>query len=188
VRFHLLSRDVERANITRELRLRTLFLAASFARTVPGDYAEVGVYKGRSAVLLARSAPEKTLHLFDTFTGMPMSDDETDGHKIGDFSDTSLESVRQRVGDKNVKYHVGVFPGTADPVRDVKFAFAHYDGDLYLPCVDFIKFFRPRMSRGGIMAFDDYDWPKCLGVKRAIEEAGLEVIEAVDYQAFVVKA
>lgn len=69
MRFHLLSVDVERANLTRDLRLRTLFLAASFAKHVPGDFAEVGVYRGRSAVLLARTAPEKMLHLFDTFTG-----------------------------------------------------------------------------------------------------------------------
>lgn len=187
MRFHLLSADVERANLTRDLRLRTLFLAASFARYVPGDFAEVGVYKGRSAVLLARTAPEKMLHLFDTFTGMPSVVVEIDGVKAGDFADTSLEDVKKRLPEVNVMYHVGIFPGTAAGLEGKKFSFVHYDGDLYGPCVDFIKFFWPRMSPCGIMVFDDYNWPECLGVKKAIEEAGLEAIEAVDYQAFVVK-
>lgn len=187
MRFHLLSRDVERANLTRELRLRTLFLSASIARRVPGDFAEVGVYQGRSAVLLARIVPEKTLHLFDTFSGMPSVTEEIDSVKAGDFANTSLSAVQARMPEGNVQYHVGVFPSTVAGLENTRFAFAHYDGDLYRPCVDFIEFFWPRMSPGGIMVFDDYNWPECLGVKKAIEEAGLEAIEAVDYQAFVVK-
>lgn len=188
MRFHLLSRDVERANLTRELRLRTLFLMAEAARGVPGDFAEVGVYKGRSALLIARAAPEKQVHLFDTFSGMPDHTPGIDGHSKGEFADTSLEEVKKRLsGVTNVTYHIGVFPSTAPTVWDKKFAFAHFDCDLYRPCVDFIQFFWPRMSPGGVLVFDDYDWPKCLGVKKAIDEVGLEVVEAVDYQAIVFK-
>lgn len=187
MRFHLLSADIERANLTRELRLRTLFLAASIAKHVPGDFAEVGVYKGRSAALLSRTAPEKVLHLFDTFSGMPPVDVPIDGHKAGEFADTSLASVQRRLPNENVRYYVGTFPQTTLGLEQSRFAFAHYDGDLYKPCVDFISFFWPRMTSGGIMVFDDYDWPKCLGVKQAIEEAGLKAVEAVDYQALVVK-
>jgi O-methyltransferase len=188
MRFHLLSRDVERANLTRELRLRTLFLVAQASRGVFGDYAEVGVYKGRSALLLARAAPEKQLHLFDTFSGMPDHDPLLDGHSKGEFSDTSLDEVKSRLsGVQNVSFYPGIFPETSSPVADRKFAFAHFDCDLYRPCVEFIRFFWPRLLPGGALVFDDYDWPKCLGVKKAIDEAGLDVVEAVDYQAIVFK-
>lgn len=189
MRFHLLSRDVERANLTRELRLRTLFMAASMTRGVHGDAAEVGVYKGRSALLIARTLPGKRLHLFDTFSGMPdLTSDELEGHRPGDFSDTSLSEVRLRLaGHNNAIMHVGIFPETAKPLIETEFSFAHFDGDLYPSCVEFIRFFWPRLSSGGCLVFDDYDWPGTPGVRRAIEEAKLDIIEAVDYQAIVTK-
>lgn len=49
--------------------------------TLPGDYAEFGVYKGRTARFLSnfvfRSAP-RTLHLFDSFEGLPETRDALD--------------------------------------------------------------------------------------------------------------
>src|ERR1035437_7287949 len=44
-----------------------LMLALSAVSKVPGDVAEVGAFTGVSAKLLACVAPQRTLHLFDTF-------------------------------------------------------------------------------------------------------------------------
>ena len=38
---------------------------------VPGDIAEVGVYRGGSAKLICEAKGHKKLHLFDTFEGLP---------------------------------------------------------------------------------------------------------------------
>lgn len=189
MRFHFLTRDIERANLVREMRLRTLFLVASSVRHLEGDVAELGVYKGRSALLLARTLPEKTIHLFDTFTGMPaLSNPSVDHYSGGEFSDCSFEETRKRLSPhQNVQFHLGVFPETSGPLLDGIFSFVHFDGDLYASCVEFIRFFLPRMVKGGAMVFDDYDWPECRGVRKAIEEAGLDITEAVDYQAIVWK-
>jgi O-methyltransferase len=71
---------------------------------ISGDVLEIGVYRGGTAMLLRQALEHesatgsKTLRLFDTFTGMPETDAARDLHHAGDFSETSLEAVRARVG------------------------------------------------------------------------------------------
>src|SRR5206468_1181023 len=89
-----------------------------------GDACEIGVYKGGTARLIARSlaSTTKTVHLFDTFVGMPKTDPLRDLHREGQFADTSIESVKEVLQDcKNVRFYPGRFPETADPIRKSKF-------------------------------------------------------------------
>ena len=57
------------------------FMLYSIAKTqtaLEGDLAEVGVYQGGSAKLICEAKKEKSLYLFDTFTGLPkLSEDDT---------------------------------------------------------------------------------------------------------------
>ena len=41
---------------------------------IPGSFAELGVYKGETARMIHLCAPERSLHLFDTFDGFPPGD------------------------------------------------------------------------------------------------------------------
>ena len=141
---------------------------------IPGSVAEVGVYRGGSAQLLAAVLPEKTLYLFDTFTGIPNSGPE-DSHAVGVFGDTSEEAVRALPGLENAIFCTGIFPETTEkinassPNASETFAVALFDGDQYQSAVDFLEYFYPRMVPGGLMIFDDYDQPDCPGVKKAID-------------------
>ena len=102
-----------------------LYQYAKHISALPGDVAEVGVYKGGTARLLAKilESTGKTVHLFDTFSGMPSSDPERDIHAAGDFSDTSLESVRDYLHNcGNVRFYQGLFPDTAKPLGETNFA------------------------------------------------------------------
>ena len=45
--------------------------AVRITKKIPGDIAEVGVYKGGTAKLICMNKGDKTLHLFDTFEGIP---------------------------------------------------------------------------------------------------------------------
>jgi O-methyltransferase len=86
---------------------------AESVRHLEGDMAEVGVWKGRTASLIHQQVPEKILHLYDTFCGIVKSDKSVDVHNDGEFNDTSVEIVKNRVGHSgNIKFHVGIFPGT----------------------------------------------------------------------------
>ncbi len=65
-----------------------LYYHALQMRNKPGEVAEVGVYQGGSAKLLAKILPNKEIHLFDTFTGMPPTDPEHDMIPAGIFAET----------------------------------------------------------------------------------------------------
>lgn len=150
-----------------------LYQYAKHAASLPGDVAEVGVYKGGTARLLAKvfESTGKTIHLFDTFCGMPASDPGMDVHKEGEFGDASLESVRSYLSDcSNVRFYQGLFPDTAGPVQETRFCFAHIDIDICKSAMDCCRFFYPLMEKGGIMVFDDYGIPDCPGIKTAVDE------------------
>jgi O-methyltransferase len=147
---------------------------AQFMRTtinLAGDVAEIGVYRGGTAKLIAQMMPTKIVHLFDTFEGMPEVDSKIDLHKKGDFSDTSLEAVKEYLsGINNVQYYKGLFPETSKPVENKKFCFVHIDVDIYTSVIDCCNFFYPRMTPAGIMIFDDYGFFTCPGAKKAVED------------------
>lgn len=70
---------------------------------VPGDVAELGVYRGDFAVLLNLAFSERRLHLFDTFDGFDERDiaaereNSYSGAKAGDFGDTAKDGVDKRL-------------------------------------------------------------------------------------------
>lgn len=174
--------------IVSEERCRRLYDLACTARTVAGDVAELGVYKGGTSLMLAEFMSDRIVHAFDTFNGMPETATKVDVHKAGDFGDTSLEAVRRAfAGHSNISIHAGFFPATAVALVNKKFCLTHFDGDIYQSCKDFISFFWPRMTPGGIMVFDDWEWGNCPGVKKAIDEAGINVTESARFQCFAVR-
>lgn len=159
-----------------------------------GDVAEIGVYKGGSARLLAATTAGtgKTLHLFDTFAGMPETDSQRDLHKKGDFSDTSLEGVQAFLaGFNHVSFHQGFFPASAQGLESAKFCLVHIDVDIYRSVLDCCEFFYPRMVPGGIMLFDDYGKPTCPGARQAVDEFLANKPEQACYlvssQCFIIK-
>lgn len=142
---------------------------------IEGDFAELGVWKGNSAAILADYAARsgKRLFLFDTFSGFDQRDIEgiDRGHKF-EFADTSIDFVRQTVGHPEITtYLPGFFPNTiTDEVRQRTFALVHIDCDLYEPMKAALEFFYPRMPRGGVLILHDYSSGTWLGATQAIEE------------------
>jgi O-methyltransferase len=153
--------------ITRD-RCDVIFRLSRYASVLPGSMAELGVYKGGSAMLLAWANPGKRLHAFDTFQGIPNAD-AIDGHANGDFGDVSAGTIH-RLRDLKIQVNVGPFPETGEICRNERFCFVHFDGDTHRSCRDFLAFFWPRMVNGGILLFDDWLNPQCQGVEKAIME------------------
>ena len=138
-----------------------------------GDMAEVGVYQGGSAKLIAEVKNEKELYLFDTFEGLPKVSTKdthfgTSYWKTGEFSNTSLENVENYLSNyKNIYCYKGKFPETSEPIKTKKFSFVHLDVDLFQSTIDCLEFFYPRMINGGIILTHDYHTD---GVKQAFNE------------------
>ena len=135
---------------------------------IPGDMAELGVASGSSAKMISERAPERTLHLFDTFEGLPRPG-ATDSARFRESQYRhSLESVQQYLNGNKVSFHKGLFPESTAGLSDTRFAFVHLDGDLYESTLAGLEWFYPRMNRGGILICHDYD--TSVGVNRAFEE------------------
>ncbi len=156
-------------------RCYVLYTLARQAVSLEGDFWECGVYQGGTAVLLAEvvatTQPARTrLHLFDTFQGMPGTDPKKDLHKRGDFADTSLRAVRERVGREDVvSFHEGLVPDSFAGFEESHIAFAHIDVDIWQSVTDCCEFIVPRLVHGGFMVFDDYGFPTCPGAREAVD-------------------
>lgn len=144
---------------------------------VGGDFAELGVYRGNSAKLLARlvadEGGDRTLHLFDTFGGFDRRDlTGIDEKQAAIFSDVSFEKVRTFIGHRDsCRYWPGYFPESAQELSaNETFAFVHLDLDLYAPMKAGLEFFYPRLPSGAMMVLHDYSsghWP---GATAAVDE------------------
>ena len=151
---------------------------ALHAANFPGDMAELGVYHGGSAYLLTQVVPQKTLHLFDTFTGIPEIDKEHDPKNIKGMFRSSSQKVKQLLENKDIHIYEGIFPSTiTDTLRSKKFSFVHSDADIYLATLAACDFFYPRLVSGGIMVFDDYGYIGTPGARDAVDEFFADKIE-----------
>ncbi len=163
------------------------------------DFAECGVLRGGTAVLLAevlreRASSKPRLHLFDTFEGMPAAAErDPSGHQAGDFGATSLSRVRSELGPyPNVVFHPGTIPQTLNAVEGQRFSFVHVDVDLYESTRDCLRFFYPRLVPGGMLVCDDYGFPLYersarLAVDEFFERRPEDVIVLRSGQCFVIK-
>lgn len=149
-----------------------LYSLARQAVSLGGEIWECGVYRGGTALLLAGVAADRgrRLRLFDTFAGMPLPDPRRDWHRAGDFSDTSLSSVRRLVDYAGAVFHPGTIPTTFHGLQGQEIALAHIDVDLHQSVIDCCSFIYPRLKGGGVMVFDDYGWPTCPGARQAVDE------------------
>ena len=144
-----------------------------------GDFAELGVYKGGTARLIAMNKGQKEFHLFDSFEGM-VDTTPHDIHQKGDFRDTSLENVRAYLnGFEKLSFHQGWFPATTKNLEQRSFAFVHLDVDLFQSTLDALQFFYPRLVPGGMLLSHDYNSLSCPGVAKAYKEFFSEKPEVI---------
>jgi len=192
--FQELWRVARTRTLLTEASAHMLFSLARHASRLDGLMAEVGVYRGGTARILAHVArdAQRRLHLFDTFEGMPETDLDHDLHTKGDFSDTSLASVRHFLEEFDcIELHPGIFPETARDLEAASFSLVHVDVDIFQSVAACCEFFYPRMVPGGVIVFDDYAQTSCPGAKKAVDEFFADkpepVLHLVTSQAITIK-
>jgi hypothetical protein len=148
-----------------------------------GDVAELGVYKGNTATILAAIARRlgTTAWLLDTYEGFAQGDLEgVDANKRMEFADTSIEAVRTLVGEDNVRFVKGYFPDSASQIPDDrKYCLVHIDCDLYAPFRSALHYFYDRLVPGGFMLMHDYSSLHWDGAERAVDEFFADKPESV---------
>ncbi|QEN12685.1 TylF/MycF/NovP-related O-methyltransferase [Mycolicibacterium sp. ELW1] len=162
-----------------------LNLKQIFDDNVEGDLAELGVWRGNTAAVLAHFGDlhGRNVDLFDTFEGFDKRDlTGVDADKDRDFSDTSIDHVRQVIGEPSrvCRFYPGWFPQSLAAEHDsARYCAVSLDCDLYDPMKAGLDFFYPRLSPGGLLMLHDYSsghWP---GAKQAIDEFCKEAGERV---------
>ncbi len=137
-----------------------------------GDIADLGTCKGGTGLLMRRLAPNKHLHLFDTWEGNPY-DDPLCHHKRGEWA-TSMDDCQKLIGRPNqvLSYFKGEFKEVARKahIASKMFCFVYIDMDTYQATLDALTFFWPILVSGGKIVIDDYAWEPCAGVKKAVDE------------------
>ena len=116
-----------------------------------GLFCEFGVAGGYTINVIADAVPNRTIHGFDSFEGIP---DAWDKFARGSFKQQQLPDVR-----KNVTLHKGWFDKSIGPFLQEahgQIAFLHLDADLYSSTKTVFDLMEDRIGPGTIIAFDEY--------------------------------
>jgi len=159
-------------------RLYELYVLAGSLQAKEGDFLEVGVWKGGSAVVLGSQSERVAnckLWLADTFSGVPTSTSSYDTlYRGGEHSDTSVDEVKNILSDCGIeRFEIlkGRFPQeVSSALENQKFRFVHIDVDTYESAAQVFKWVWPRMAIGGVVIFDDYGFWGCEGVAAIVNE------------------
>lgn len=162
-------------------RFKTLTLIANEIETnnILGAVAEVGVFRGDFAFMINICFKDRKFYLFDTFEGFAEHEQKHDLEKDYieneffekyDFKRTNVDIVLGKMMYReNCIVKKGYFPQTAIDL-DEQFAFVSIDVDLFLPTLNALEYFYPRLSQGGIIFLHDYNNDELFGVKEAVLE------------------
>ena len=162
------------------VRVRTLELLCAELEGIPGAAAELGVYRGGFARCLNALLPERTLYLFDTFEGFdPAEVQGQGGGFVEAHRNTSIERVLGLLPHpEQAIVRQGLFPASAEGIEET-FALVSLDVDLEESTLSGLRWFYPRLSRGGYLLLHDANSPKLPGVRCALERFRAEWMGAV---------
>jgi len=174
----------------------SLGIQYSYNSFIDGDIVEFGTASGFTARAIARAMivaeaarPPKRLHLFDSFIGLPEATSEVDRNsyevKAGIWSpgscrvlskDELFRSCSEIIPPERIAMHEGWFKDTVAKLSpSQRFAFIHFDGDMYQSTIDAIGglLAMGAISNGAMICFDDWNCsqadPNC-GERRAWKE------------------
>jgi hypothetical protein len=155
-------------------------------RDLPGCYVECGVAAGAQIIAMRAAAPNKTIHAFDSFMGIPRPsnrDDQMPGIKMlteterkmlpnpgeQDLISTGATSVSypdfvnhmvtSGAGLSNLFVHEGWFEETVEKSYTGPIAILRLDGDLYNSTFVCLQHLFDRVIPGGCVIIDDWELP-----------------------------
>ena len=160
-----------------QARCHVLLQLSRRQRYVTGNIAELGAYRCGASLFLTGNdnAPGKTLHIIDSFAGLPEVGAKDPFWKKGEMGLTDFTEIQGflKANLLNTPYvlHRGFFPQeiSLDSLRN-PWSLVHIDTDLYQPTLDALNFFYPLLSIGGVILVDDFGNSSCPGVVSAVRE------------------
>jgi O-methyltransferase len=188
--------SVQDYTLVDQYRMYELWTLARQLRDVPGDFLEVGVWRGGSAALIGTClrGTGKTLFLADTFTGVVKAGELDTYYVGGEHSDASRADVEGLLAQHAIANTVileGIFPEETGGAVTNPLAFVHIDVDAYESARGILEHVKPLLSLGSVVVLDDYGFHGCEGVTRFVDEirdsSGLLFVHNLNGHALLVK-
>ena len=149
-------------------------------KEVPGDFAELGVWRGDTFVPLAEAAVAggRRCHAVDSFRGMgePTAEDHDDqgrcAYAAGQFDVGGGAAFRELVARFGgaVRVWEGPVPAILEAIGDIVLAFSHLDLDHYEPTRRALDWAWARTAPGGIVCCHDWMYGRNCLAPAAIRE------------------
>ena len=151
------------------VRLATLELLCRRLEGVPGAAAELGVYKGFFARCINLLLPERKLYLFDSFEGFTEEANASESFQAA-HANTTIEKVLAIMPHPEmVTVKPGFFPESLNGLEE-SFCLVSLDVDFYQTTLDGLRYFWPRLEKGGYLLLHDWGSPKLPGVAKALQD------------------
>ena len=164
--------------------------ALDITRDLKGDYVEIGVYKGGSALTALNYIDQqreknvldhsRTCYFIDTFDGFNYEESEQSSdiiwagsHKILDSAEKAIKFVDETLSDTNTKYKLIKSNICNDdlPSEIQNIAVANVDVDIYEATLKALQKISPLIVNGGIIICEDPpSTPALYGAMLAMEE------------------
>jgi O-methyltransferase len=133
---------------------------------VPGAVVELGCYRGITSQFMRRILdnldPQRELHLFDTFAGLPNPGISDGVLRRGDLAapEDELLAQFQRQSLTPPVLHRGYFCDTLPAQCPHPVCFAYIDADLEASIQEALEGVYPHVCAGGVIMIDDYCNPQ----------------------------
>ncbi len=173
---------------------------------LPQVYLEFGCHSGRTFSAAIRASRELSIlqntefYAFDSFEGLPQTNDDDGIFKAGtfstgiaDFKKALQKQASYKIRDNNIVKGFYSDSLTSElQAKMPKVGVVHIDVDLYSSTVQVLSFIKPLLIPGSVLIFDDwYCFPagSNLGESRALHEfldenPSFKVIEWKSYSSF----
>lgn len=172
--YPLISDQIE----TAELFVLLTELARVVEQCVLGDVVEFGCYVGTTSLYIQRLlAGDKTLHVYDSFEGLPAKN-KLDESPLGkQFEPGKLQASKasfiknfKKAGLPLPQIHKAWFKDLVGNQLPEQIAFAFLDGDYYESILTPLQLIWTRLSPGAVIIVDDYQNEALPGAAKAVDE------------------
>ena len=148
---------------------------------VPGDIVEFGCYIGTTSLFMRRlmdiHTASKQLYAYDSFEGLPPKTTQDQNAAGINFKEGELRVSKKQFLEQFKRArlhppitHIAWFTDLTAQQLPEEISFAFMDGDFYQSIIDSLHIVWPRISKGGIIAVDDYKRETLPGVEQALHD------------------
>ena len=156
------------------VRLATLELLCRRLEDVPGAAAELGVYRGFFARCINQLLPERKLYLFDSFEGFAEEANASESFQAA-HANTTIEKVLAIMPHPEIiTVMPGFFPACLNGLEEI-FCIVSLDVDFARTTLDGLRYFWPRLQKGGYLMLHDWGSPSLPGVAEALKAYEAEI-------------